>query len=99
MSDSIQISIDKVKDIAGTIRNCNRELTDRISEISNQMNGLVDTWQSEAATTILAKFNDLKPSFEDYEKVIEAYAEFLVQTADSYDETETAINNNASQFN
>ncbi len=99
MPDSIQIDLDEVREKATVIKSCNDDLTDRLEEITRSMEGLVDSWESEAATTIFEKFKGLKPVFEDYEKVVEAYAQFLMDTAETYDQTDSAISSNASQFN
>ena len=42
--------------------------------------------------------NALKPRFEEYKTVVESYAKFLVNTAQSYESTESAIQNNANEF-
>jgi uncharacterized protein YukE len=62
------------------------------------MNDLESTWKSDAATDIRAAMNALKPRFEEYKDVVESYAKFLVNTAQSYESTEAAIQNNANQF-
>ena len=62
------------------------------------MNDLESTWRSDAATDIRAAMNALKPRFEEYKTVVESYAKFLVNTAQSYDVTETSIQNNAGAF-
>ena len=40
----------------------------------------------------------LKPRFEQYNSVVESYAKFLVNTAQSYDSTEGAVQTNAQAF-
>lgn len=96
--DGIKISLGEVTATAGTIQILNASLNARLSEIKQEMNNLASTWQSDASSTIREKFNALQPRFEEYSKVVEAYATFLNSTVTSYDSTETLINNNASMF-
>ena len=62
------------------------------------MNSLQSTWQSEASNTIITNFNKLESKFQDYKNVIDSYGTFLESTVDSYTQTESSINNNASAF-
>lgn len=98
MADSILISTQVLTDTASKVRNINSQLDNQLKEINKKMNDLESTWQSDAATDIRAAMNALKPRFEEYKNVVEAYAKFLVTTAQSYEATEGAIVNNASQF-
>ena len=70
----------------------------KLADINKTMNDLESTWRSDAATDIRAAMNALKPRFEEYKTVVESYAKFLVNTAQSYDVTETSIQNNAGAF-
>ena len=69
----------------------------KLADINKTMNDLESTWRSDAATDIRAAMNALKPRFEEYKTVVESYAKFLVNTAQSYDVTETSIQNNLSK--
>ena len=72
--------------------------SEKLADINKTMNDLESTWRSDAATDIRAAMNALKPRFEEYKTVVESYAKFLVNTAQSYDVTETSIQNNAGAF-
>ncbi len=98
MADSIQISTQVLVDTATKIRNINNTLDQKLAEINKNMNDLEATWKSDAASDIRAAMNALKPRFEEYKTVVESYAKFLNRTAESYETTETAIQNNASAF-
>ena len=73
-------------------------MDEKLADINKNMNDLEATWKSDAATDIRAAMNALKPKFEQYKNVIESYAKFLVNTAQSYETTEGAIQSNASAF-
>ena len=96
--NGINISLGEVQKTAGTIRELNNSLNMRLGEIKKEMNALNSTWQSDGASTIISKFNNLEGKFEEYRKVIDSYAKFLDSTAEAYNTVETSINNNASAF-
>ena len=98
MADSIQISTQVLLDTANKVRTINSNLDSKLAEINKSMNDLEATWKSDAATDIRAAMNALKPRFEEYKTVVESYAKFLVNTAQNYESTETAVQTNASAF-
>ena len=98
MADSIKISTQVLTDTAQKVRNCNTAMDEKLADINKNMNDLEATWKSDAAIDIRAAMNALKPKFEQYKNVIESYAKFLVNTAQSYETTEGAIQSNASAF-
>ena len=98
MADSIKISTQVLTDTAQKVRNCNTAMDEKLADINKNMNDLEATWKSDAASDIRAAMNSLKPKFEQYKNVIESYAKFLNNTAQSYESTESAIQTNASAF-
>lgn len=98
MADSIQISTQVLLDTAEKVRNINTTLDTKLADINKSMNDLEATWKSDAANDIRAAMNAMKPRFEEYKNVVESYAKFLVNTAQSYESTESAIQTNASAF-
>lgn len=98
MADSITISTQVLMDTAQKVRDINEAMDGKLADINKSMNDLESTWKSDAATDIRAAMNALKPRFEEYKEVVESYAKFLVNTAQSYESTEAAIQNNANQF-
>lgn len=98
MADSIKISTQVLVDTAGKVRSINDALDQKLADINKNMNDLEATWKSDAATDIRAAMNALKPRFEEYKAVVESYAKFLVNTAQSYESTESSIQSNANQF-
>lgn len=98
MADSIQISTQVLLDTAEKVRNINNTLDSKLADINKSMNDLEATWKSDAASDIRAAMNAMKPRFEEYKNVVESYAKFLVNTAQSYGSTESTIQTNASAF-
>ncbi len=62
------------------------------------MNNLESSWKSDAATDIRAAMNALKPRFAEMKEVVNSYAKFLDDTAQSYESTESAVQTNAAAF-
>lgn len=98
MAGGIQVTTQVLTETAGKIRTINGNMDSKLTDINNKMNALESTWQSSAATDIRAAMNAMKPRFEEYKNVVESYAKFLDTTAASYETTEAAAQNNASQF-
>lgn len=98
MADGIQISTQVLLDTADKVRTINSTLDQKLADINKNMNDLEATWKSDAATDIRAAMNALKPRFEEYKNVVESYAKFLVNTAQNYESTESAVQTNASAF-
>lgn len=98
MADSIQISTQVLMDTAESVRNINTTMDDKLAEINKSMDALQATWKSDAGNDIRQAMNDMKPRFEQYKNVVESYAKFLVNTAQSYESTESAIQTNANAF-
>ena len=98
MADSIRISTQVLVDTAEKVRSINKSLDDKLADINKSMNDLEATWKSDAASDIRAAMNALKPRFEEYKNVVESYAKFLANTAQSYEATESAVQSNANQF-
>lgn len=96
--DSINISLSEVANTASSIRAINGRLKANLSDIKTQMNSLAQNWSSPAGDNIVARFNAMDSTFDNYYKVIENYAAFLDQTVEAYDEAEAGINRGASAF-
>lgn len=97
-TDGISISLNEVSATANTLRSLNTTLGTDLTNIKTEINNLKTTWQSDSADTIQSKINGMQAHFDEYTKVIEAYAKFLDDTVTSYQTTESAINSNASAF-
>lgn len=98
MADSITISTQVLLETAEKVRNINTNLDNDLADINKEMNNLEATWKSDAGTDIRAAMNALKPRFEQYKTTVEAYAKFLVNTAQNYESTESAVQQNANAF-
>lgn len=98
MADSIKISTQVLLDTAQKVRDINSTMDSKLADINKSMNDLEATWKSDASTDIRTAMNALKPRFEEYKNVVETYAKFLVNTAQTYESTEASAVSNAQQF-
>jgi len=96
--DGILVSTQVLLDTASEVRGVNNTLDGKLAECNKSMNDLNATWKSDAASDIIANMNALKPRFAEYKEVIESYCKFLETTAQSYEQTESTIQNNAGAF-
>lgn len=98
MADTIQISTQVLSETATKVRDINTALDDKLAEINKSMNDLEVSWNSDGAREIRDAMNAMKPRFAEYKSVVESYAKFLDNTAQSYESTESAIHSNAQAF-
>lgn len=98
MAGAIKVSTQILTETAGKIRSINGSMDEKLKNINAKMDALENTWQSVASSDIRAAMTAMKPRFEEYRRVVDSYAKFLDTTAQSYETTETAAQNNAGQF-
>lgn len=96
--DGILITSGELSETAKRVRQLNQNMGAQLEQISAEMNQLADTWQSDAGSQIRERFASLRPAFEQYREVVDAYATFLDNTAANYEEAEQAIYTQAAQF-
>lgn len=94
----IKITFGEVRTKAGQIRTCNENLSDYLNQIKNNITNLEAEWTSDTSDTIRGKITGMQAKFEDYKTIIESYAKFLESTVQTYEETESTLNANASKF-
>ena len=98
MADEIKISLDEVSNTASSIRTINTSMKTTLETIKTEINALSSTWQSDAGNDIIANFNNMSKSFEEYYKAVDSYATFLDDTVESYTVTEGKVSTNAEAF-
>lgn len=94
----IKITFSEVRAKATAISKCNDNLKNYLEEIKNNITKLDAEWTSDSSDTIRGKITNMQAKFDNYYTIIESYVNFLNTTATQYEQTESAINTNASQF-
>ncbi len=92
------VSSQMLRDKAAGIRGKNSEFTGLTDEITQLINSLSSSWEGDAYTNFVSKFEGLKPSFTAYSQVIEEYAAFLENAATSYEQAESQAQNEAAEL-
>ena len=90
MSETIKITPEKVRGYASQIRSLNNQLAEILNSSKAQITGLQGSWTGEAAEATISAFNGFANKyFENYQKMIDNYAQFLEQNvAESYAQTQ-----------
>lgn len=100
MAENTIISTQALLDSAGKIKKINEELDAKLQEVNKLISNLTSNgWKSEGAERTKAEIDEMKPRFEEYKAIVESYAKYLEDTAESYGSTETAITKNAESIN
>ncbi len=84
----IYVDTSKVRSSAQTLRNANTKLTDKLEEIRKTMKSVdsQDTYSTEASTALVEKFEAMASKrIPEFNTVVEDYAKFLDNVADSHE--------------
>jgi len=98
--------------MAGVIRVTPKELTDSADRVRSdigryknlydklyqEINGMKSSWSGEANQTYIKQIDGFKDEFENLQKVLESYVEFLEKSAKVYADTEKAIKDAAAKL-
>ena len=82
--EQLCVSVEQLASTASMIRMQNQKLQQCLKDISSVMNHVSVYWQSPAAETLKQRYHSLLPVFEQYETIVDSYAQFLNQTEQSY---------------
>lgn len=85
----IKFNSDDLRSVSGEIKTQGANFQSVTSEFTQTLNSLSAEWEGDAFNEFKSRVDDLQPSFEAYYNVINEYADFLMRSADTYDETET----------
>jgi WXG100 family type VII secretion target len=96
--DGIQVATQALTDTASKVLGINGTLNAKLADCNSAMNALENSWDSDASKDIRGAMNALKPKFEQYKGVVDSYCKFLQTTAQTYEDTEAAIQGNAGAF-
>lgn len=94
----IKITFSDVRTKATEIAKCNENLDNCLEQIKNEIKSLEAEWTSDSSDTIRGKITGMQPKFDNYRNIIDSYVKFLNTTVAQYEQTESAINTNASAF-
>ena len=95
MAGSLTITTDELRTASKNVTDLNGQLSERLEDIRRKLNSLKNTWESEGADEVMQQFNNLNPKFDQYKRIVDSYADFLMKTAEQYEVTERTVKKNA----
>lgn len=100
MAGQIRVNTDQVAQIATSIENLNKRLSEELNTSKATIDNLAGTWEGEAAQETIASFDEFASKyFQNYEDIITQYVKFLrTNVEQGYFETETANTSLADAF-
>ncbi len=90
MAGNIGVDISVVTNTAADIRNEKNTMKSNLTGISDAVNNLKSSWQSESANALGTIASKMNAKFTDLDKSVEAFAVFLDGVAANYEKTEAA---------
>lgn len=96
--NKIDIQPSEIRDKANKIKNKAFELETILENVTTEMNNIPDVFISETADSITNQYNNLKKYFDNFRNKVIEHADFLVNTANSYEETDESIKKQAEEF-
>lgn len=96
MMETIQITIEEVENTAEKIRMISEVLNETLEDIKQEINSLDSVWMSDASEMLKERFLSFSNRFPVFKETIDSYAQFLVLTAETYQNVEASIHSNAS---
>lgn len=96
--ETIQITIEEVENTAEKIRMISEILNEILEEMKHEISSLDPVWMSEASEALKERFMSFSNRFPIFKETIDSYAQFLMRTAETYQNVEAAIHSNASSL-
>lgn len=85
MAGNVARTTQELRNAAAALEGANRDLSEKMADIGEQLTSLESSWQSDSAKTICHSYRALDPKFKEYQRIVESYVHFLRQTADKYE--------------
>ena len=87
---NIGVDMSVIVSTAQNVRGDNQTMKGKLIAISDGVNALNSSWQSEAASQLTSISSKMSSEFVELEKRVEEFARFLDQVAANYEKTEGA---------
>lgn len=83
----ISVNSTVMRDKAEVLKGCSSSIKNFTEEMKSEIDRLRGTWEGEVAEATVRKFNQLNDDFEERYNTINQYAQFLMNAADEWDNT------------
>lgn len=90
---SVYVDVEAVSACASDLRNVNKTLSDKLENIERIMTGVQNetTYSTDASRELVEKFKTMSSTrFPEFKEVVESYAKFLDNVADTHKNLVTA---------
>lgn len=94
----IQVQTQVLIDTAQKLKSINSNMTEKLEEITREINNLEADWKGDASSEIRSAINALKPTVETYREAIAKYAQHLETAAQNWGQSEITIQTKAETF-
>ena len=94
----IDIKLKNMGDRAMEIKTSNTILQENFNVLKQEMNNLTDVWKSSSQNSLSEKYSNMGEKIGKFYTDLNSYADFLIETAESYGYIEEKINKNAESF-
>ena len=85
---SVNISSADIQSYANQLKQLEQEMTSVFDNIQMKMNSVQAIWHSPASTALMNEFQNMHAVFNSYSATIDNYAQYLTNTAETYQENE-----------
>lgn len=89
--DRLQITSDDVQQFGNTIQSMTAQISQLLQVTHNKMMNMSGVWDSPASRSLIEQFNSCRPVFDQYTQALQEYSLYLKQTANAYQENESAL--------
>jgi len=98
MSKNLTVAPEVLRDSSSELKNKVSSVKTNLDDVTIEVNKVPDYYAGVASEQFINKYNQMKSKFDSFYQVIEEYANFLVKTADSYEQTDEALRKQAEDY-
>jgi WXG100 family type VII secretion target len=77
----IRITPESLRSKSSELKGLRGQHEEVMTRITSLVNGLSDQWSGEAQKAFQLNFNDMKPTFDKFVRILQGYAELMDKTA------------------
>ena len=88
---TLVVSPEVLRQTAKDFKTESENVNDVITRMNSLLQELVNQWKGNTSLEFAAKFDDLRPSFEDARDLIADISETLVKVADYFEEADNGV--------
>ena len=94
----LTITTDEIRNAAHSMRSNLDAMKDNLQIATTVVRNTSDSFVANGADAIRNKYDSLQTKYDSFYNKAESYIEFLLKTADAYDEVDQTINKNAEEL-